>query len=104
MVLTFPILADYAILPLTNGGLAYLTHGHRYNEETPPPMTAQDILLHGHTHVAGKTTCVGGHPCLNPGSVSMPKGNTPACYIILEGDTFEIKRLEDKSVWMNVKI
>ena len=45
MVLDFPILADYAVLPLPNGGLAYLTHGHRYNEETPPPMTGTPFPL-----------------------------------------------------------
>ena len=104
MVLTFPILADYAILPLENGGLCYLTHGHRYNEETPPPMSEKDILLHGHTHVAGKTLCVGGQICLNPGSVSMPKGNTPPCYMTLEKNAFEIKRLADGSLWQRIVI
>ncbi len=104
MVLTFPILADYAVLPLSNGGLAYLTHGHRYNEEAPPPMTDKDVLLHGHTHVAGKTACVTGQPCLNPGSISMPKGNTPPCYMVLENGAFEIKRMEDGSLWQRIEI
>ena len=99
MVLAFPILADYAVLPLANGGLAYLTHGHRYHEQTPPPMMEKDILLHGHTHVAGCTVCIGGQPCLNPGSVSMPKGDTPPCYMVLEGSTFTIKRLVDGALW-----
>ncbi|MBQ8717020.1 MAG: phosphodiesterase [Clostridia bacterium] len=97
MVLELPILADYAVLPLSNGGLAYLTHGHRYNEQTPPPMTARDILIHGHTHVAGVTKCRDGQACLNPGSVSMPKGNTPPCYMVLEDRTFCIKYLKDGS-------
>lgn len=104
MVLSFPILADYAILTLENGGLAYLTHGHRYNEEAQPPMTEKDVLLHGHTHVAGKTFCAGGQICLNPGSVSMPKGNTPPCYMTLQGDTFEIKRLSDRSLWQRISV
>ena len=104
MVLEFPILADYAILPLANGSLAYLTHGHRYNEEAPLPMTAKDILIHGHTHVAGVTSCRDGQACLNPGSVSMPKGNTPHCYMVLEGNTFEIKRLKDGSSYQEYKI
>ena len=95
MVLEFPILADYAVIPLENGGLAYLTHGHRYHEQTPPPFTAKDVLLHGHTHVAGITACVGGQPCLNPGSLSIPKMDTPPCYILLEGKRFSMRRLCD---------
>ncbi len=97
MVLEFPVLADYAVLPLSNGALAYLTHGHRYHEQTPPPLCAADVLLHGHTHVAGITSCVGGQPCLNPGSLSLPKENTPPCYILLEGSTFTMRRMSDHS-------
>lgn len=104
MVLSFPILADYAVLPLPNGGLAYLTHGHRYNEDAPPPMTAKDILIHGHTHVAGVTKCRDGQPCLNPGSVSMPKGDTPPCYMVLEDRTFRIKCLRDGSEYRSLEI
>ena len=104
MVLDFPILADYAVLPLSNGGLAYLTHGHRYNEEAPLPMTAKDILIHGHTHVAGVTRCRDGQACLNPGSVSMPKGNTPHCYMVLEDRTFCIKCLKDGSSYQEYEI
>ena len=95
MVLDFPILADYAILPLSCGRLVYLTHGHRYHEQAPMPFSERDVLLHGHTHVAGATECVGGQLCLNPGSVSIPKGGTPPCYLVLEENTFTLKRLCD---------
>ena len=98
MVLEFPVLADYAVLPLATGGLAYLTHGHRYNEEALPPLCAQDVLIHGHTHVAGITTCTNGCPCLNPGSVSIPKGGTPPAYMTYENGVFEIKALADGTV------
>ena len=104
MVLELPILADYAVLPLPNGGLAYLTHGHRYNEENPPPMTAKDILIHGHTHVAGVTKCRDGQICLNPGSVSMPKGETPPCYMVLENSGFYVRRLSDGSEYQRAEL
>ncbi|MBE6555554.1 MAG: phosphodiesterase [Ruminococcaceae bacterium] len=94
MVLDFPILADYAILPLAGGGLAYLTHGHRYHEEAPPPLQEHDVLIHGHTHVAGVTRCRGGQPCFNPGSISMPKGGTAPSYILYDGVDFSIRPLE----------
>ena len=98
MVLEFPILADYAVLALPGNRLAYLTHGHRYHEQQPPPMMAGDILLHGHTHVAGITTCVGGQACLNPGSLSIPKGGTDPCYILLTDSGFALHRLADDAV------
>lgn len=100
MVLEFPILADYAVIALPKGNLAYLTHGHRFHEEAAMPMAEGDVLLHGHTHVAGKTVCAGGQVCLNPGSVSMPKGGTPHGYMTLENGVFEIKRLADRSVYL----
>lgn len=74
MVLPFPILADYAVLPVGER-LMYLTHGHHFNEQQLPPLQPGDILLYGHTHVpichAG-VACV----CMNPGSVSIPKENS----------------------------
>lgn len=98
MVLEFPILADYAVLPLATGGLAYLTHGHRYHEEALPPICAGDVLIHGHTHVAGITACANGCACLNPGSVSIPKGGTPPAYMTYTNGVFEIKALSDGTV------
>ena len=50
MVLEFPVLADYAVLPVGRR-LVYATHGHVYNTKTPPPLAPGDILLHGHTHI-----------------------------------------------------
>ena len=50
MVLAFPILADYAVLP-AGERLVYVTHGHQFNTKTPPPLCQGDVLLHGHTHI-----------------------------------------------------
>ena len=54
MVLEFPILADYAIISEGSKSI-YITHGHIYNETSLPPIKNGDVLLHGHTHVAGCT-------------------------------------------------
>ncbi len=99
MVLDFPIMADYAVLPLSGGGVAYLTHGHHYHEKNLPPLGDGDLLLHGHTHVAGVTVCENGCPCLNPGSLSIPKEGTPPCYIILEDGVFSMRRLADGTLY-----
>lgn len=99
MVLPFPIMADYTTIALQGGRVAYLTHGHLYHEEKPLSPRALDILIHGHTHVAGITKTAIGGVCLNPGSVSMPKGGTPAAYMVFDvtGGVFYIRRLDDGS-------
>ena len=87
MVLNFPILADYACLFL-DGERVYLTHGHKYNAETPPPLCKGDVLLHGHTHLLGKWEFGDGNVCLNPGSIALPKGKDPRSYMIYENGVF----------------
>ena len=91
MVLPFPILADYAVIP-AGDRLIYLSHGHKYGETNPPPFAKGDILLGGHTHVA-KIADHGDYVYLNPGSVSIPKENTPQGYILFDGKTFLFKDL-----------
>lgn len=73
MVLGFPIMADYGVIEL-GGRFVYLTHGHVYGEDNPPKLRRGDILIQGHTHIQ---RCVekDGVLFLNPGSVSIPKGD-----------------------------
>lgn len=89
MVLEFPVLAEYAVLPV-GSRLCYLTHGHSYGPENPPPMAKGDLLLCGHIHVP---VCDerDGYVYLNPGSVSLPKENTPHSYMTLEDGVFTWK-------------
>ncbi len=87
MVLSFPCLADYAVLPVGEK-LIYMTHGHVYNEQSLPPLTKGDILLHGHTHVP-KCTEHETYTYLNPGSVSIPKENSHHGYMTLENGVFK---------------
>ncbi len=91
MVLQFPVLADYCLLEAA-GRLVFATHGHRYNLETPPALRPGDVLLHGHTHVP-KKDCSKGFWYLNPGSVSLPKENSPKSYMTLENGVFLWKEL-----------
>lgn len=107
MVLDFPITADYAVLPLQNGARAFLSHGHIYSpERLPPEMGAFDVLICGHTHIAGVRRTESGQVCLNPGSVSMPKGDTPACYMIYDGEkhVFTVYRLQDNTPFAEHKM
>ncbi len=92
MVLPFPILADYAVIA-AGDRLIYLSHGHKYGEDNPPPLATGDILLGGHTHVA-KIAEKEGYTYLNPGSVSIPKEDTPQGYILFDGECFLFKTLD----------
>ena len=98
MVLEFPVLADYAVLPVGQR-LIYATHGHIYHVKNLPPLASGDVLLHGHTHVPAWTEFGQGNLYLNPGSVSIPKEDSPHSYMTLEGNTMQWKELESSAVF-----
>ena len=98
MVLEFPVLADYAVLPVGQR-LIYATHGHIYHVKNLPPLAPGDVLLHGHTHVPAWIEFGQGNLYLNPGSVSIPKENSPHSYMTLEGNTMQWKELESSAVF-----
>ncbi|MBE6808516.1 MAG: phosphodiesterase [Ruminococcaceae bacterium] len=101
MVLDFPVLADYAVIPVGEK-LIYATHGHNYNESKLPPLSNGDILLNGHTHVP---KCIEHESFIymNPGSVSIPKENSAHSYMILENGEFLWKDLENGEVYLRFK-
>ncbi len=101
MVLDFPVLADYCLLPVGQH-MAFCTHGHIYNENHLPPMMPGDILLYGHTHIP-RAERPGDQWMLNPGSVSIPKGGYPPSYAVLEDGVFTIKTL-DGTAFMSADI
>jgi len=92
MVLEFPILADYAVIP-TADRLIYATHGHHFNLNALPPLQPGDILLHGHTHIPAWEPFGDGNLYLNPGSVSIPKAESEHSYMILQGREISWKTL-----------
>ena len=98
MVLEVPVLADYAVLPVGRR-LIYATHGHIYHVKNLPPLAPGDVLLHGHTHVPAWTEFGQGNLYLNPGSVSIPKENSPHSYMTLEENTMQWKELESSAVF-----
>lgn len=91
MVLSFPILAEYALI-YADGLTIFVTHGHIYNRENLPPLGEGDILLNGHTHIPAIEDC-GGYTYVNPGSVSIPKEGSAHSYMILEDGVFTLESL-----------
>ena len=92
MVLEFPILADYMVLPMADG-LIYATHGHHFSPQHFPPFCNGDVLLYGHTHIWQAET-VRDHICLNPGSVAIPKGGNLPTYGVLEEGMFSVRTMD----------
>lgn len=86
MLLDFPIMADYAMLPVGER-LMFITHGHLFNSDSLPPLCSGDILLNGHFHVPACEEREN-HVYLNPGSVSIPKEGSANGYMLLEDGVF----------------
>ena len=86
MVLSFPVMADYALLSVKER-LVFATHGHLFNNSHLPPLHKGDILLCGHTHVSACEEHET-YTYMNPGSVAIPKEGTPHGYMLLEGGAF----------------
>lgn len=82
MVLDFPCLAEYAWISI-DGIDIFATHGHKLGPDNPPKASNKYILLCGHTHIS-KCDENKEYIYMNPGSVSIPKENTPNGYMIIE--------------------
>ncbi len=91
MVLSFPVMCDSTLIE-SDGMTIFATHGHIYNPQSPPKLSRLYILLCGHTHIPAFERHKG-FVYVNPGSVSIPKENSPHSYMILENETFTWKSL-----------
>ena len=91
MVLEFPMMSPIAVLE-HKGRTVFATHGHLYDDKTPPMLQAGDILLNGHFHVPAIKTLSNGIVYANCGSVGLPKGGSQNSYILLDED-LQIKSL-----------
>lgn len=71
------------------------THGHKYNIDNIPNNV--DVLVYGHYH-----TCfikkVNNVLCINAGSITLPKENTPNSYIIIDGEELSIRNIKNQIV------
>lgn len=86
MVLQFPIMADYNYI-LFEDRKVFITHGHLYSVENHPYLNEGDCLLTGHTHVPTANEKEGIY-FLNPGSMTLPKENSPRSYGVLDENGF----------------
>ena len=94
MVLNFPITADYNIL-FHGAHQIFISHGHVYGPNILPTLSERDSFLSGHTHIPTAYE-KDGILLLNPGSISLPKGNHPRTYAIINEDGFTVYTLDHK--------
>ena len=99
MVLEFPIRADYALVDGGQNRTLFLTHGHLFNEQTPPVLNAGDMLLNGHFHFPRYAVMENGALYANCGSIALPKDGSPHSYIVYENGTLSWKDLETGKVF-----
>lgn len=94
MVLTFPVLADYAVLPGKGSGWSTLPTAMCSSLNHLPPLAAPgDILLHGHTHVPAWTSRAG-EPLPEPRLCKPAQGKHRYSYMTLEESTACWKTME----------
>jgi len=94
MVSDFPY---YDCVKMFVGGKRiYLAHGHKFTSKNRPWIGC-DVVISGHTHVCGIRE-EDGVIFANPGSVSMPKENTPNSYMILTEKGIELKNIDGEVI------
>ena len=73
----------------------FFTHGHKYNIDNIPKNI--DILVYGHFHT-GYIKEKDGILCINAGSISLPKNNTPNSYLIIDNNKIILKDIENNII------
>lgn len=96
-VLGFPIMADYSLMICARRKI-FITHGHLYTPDEHPALLPGDAFLFGHIHVP---VCEEheGILILNPGSVSIPKEDSPHSCMVLEDGLFSWVDLESGEIY-----
>ncbi len=94
MVLKFPLMSDYTCIA-DDGVRFFCTHGHVYSPERAdgsfavegsmlPQLYGISAVFYGHTHIQVLEKNKAGVLVCNPGSVSLPKGGSPAGFALYE--------------------
>ena len=99
MLLNFDILRDCATIFL-GGRRITATHGHLFPLDPPPHSFPGDIYLYGHIHIP-VIRQENGITLLNPGSITLPKQNSPHTYGLLDENGFTIMT-EDHEVYQSL--
>lgn len=84
----FPICNNLSMLLVDDINI-YITHGNEYNNKKSNKFTGKGVLVYGHEHIPyidKKEDII--YICV--GSISLPRNNSKASYMIYENRTFTI--------------
>ncbi|KJY81699.1 phosphodiesterase [Vibrio galatheae] len=95
MLLSFPMMMDYAWVLLESGQRLFLTHGHLYHSGHRPALKQGDIIAHGHTHIP-VAKLDGQQYIFNPGSITFPRDGFSASYGVLDQSELKVVTFEDE--------
>lgn len=101
--------ADATSVERTKTQRIFLTHGHLHKIDSPDGsgmnelrdklgLHENDIVLSGHTHVAGIFLKPNGLVNINPGSTTIPKGGTKSGFALILEDHIDLRTLQDELV------
>ncbi len=85
---------NHIILSISNKTF-YFTHGHHFNKDNIPENV--DVLVYGHFHT-GFIETINNTICVNSGSVTLPKNNTPNSYLIITNNEIILKDLNQNVI------
>lgn len=91
MMLQFPCLAPYNFL-LNGSQRVCMTHGHLYPLDQLA-LQPGDLVLSGHTHLAGFSEPLPGVLAFNPGSITFPRNQTEASFGLFRGGEWQLVSL-----------
>ena len=100
MVLPFSCMADSNLL-IADDKRVFITHGHVWSYDKHPENL--DVFMQGHTHIPILKK-ENGIIYLNPGSISIPKGESVASYALWDGEKIELRDLYSDSVFASLDI
>lgn len=104
LLLGFPMLAPYTRQMFEDGTSLFMHHGHALSEEQIASWCEKgSIVISGHTHVAVLDQR-NERVFLNPGSVSLPKGDSKAGYAVIDTDArcISLCELETGNAYMTM--
>ena len=104
MVLKFPVLQSYSFI-IDQGIRIFCTHGHIYAPcradgniavagSKIPSLSGLGAIFYGHTHVQVLEKNKSGLVVCNPGSISLPKENSPAGFATYENGLVALYNLD----------
>jgi len=102
MLLDFPAMAPHNQLLLA-GHRCFMTHGHLYEPENLG-LQPGDVLISGHTHIAGLSESVDGVLLMNPGSVTFPRNGSPASFGVYRDGELLLCRLDDGAIFARRRV